>query len=221
MKTSYWFGGSIVQGTELEKCGTVEQDRFSLLVSQHCGWIEQNFATQGSSISHIADQIIKTKFEPESIIFIIIPLYCRYFWIDENYKQCNIMPNDKTFRQWYKTVDNWGYRTHTVFQQLFLIKLFLEKNNLKFYFFNEMDRAVRFTGDTVIYFDEVYDHFLLPPESYLLEELEWNFDQGYPDINLKHKYFFPCEHHPNVHGHRRLADKIISLIDNKISISKE
>jgi hypothetical protein len=220
MKTCYWFGGSIVRGAELEKCGIPEQDRFTKLVSRHFGWIEQNHASDAASIGSVTESIASTEFVENSVVFVIVPSHCRYYWINENFKSYNIMPHDKNYQSWYKTVDTFGFRKHTIFQQLLLIKLLLEKKNLEFYFINELDRDFRQHANP-IYFDQVINHFLLPANQYLLEELNWDFDQGYPPLALQHLNFWPCENHPNVQGHKKLADKIISLINSKISISKD
>jgi hypothetical protein len=225
MKTCYWFGGSIVQGIELEKCGVVEQDRFTVLVSRHFNWIEKNCAQQGASIGGIADQIFKTQFKKDSIVIVVVPSHLRYHWVSPNMDSQSIMPSVEHFKYWYRDIDNFNFRKFVLYQNLLLIKLLLEQQNIEYYFVNEVDSdsgpdyGVTDVAMLSNYQQAVEPYWLLNPNYFLLDALDWDFNKGYP--TKYHEDFFPCENHPNVQGHRKLANKIILLINNKISISKE
>lgn len=227
IRSVLWFGGSWLLGTELEKeYGTtqvdpivrdrfVEDSRFTGLVSRYFGWEEINLAQEGISperlMLEIIDRVDKLSSEDiENCLLIILwPSFQRYFWIDDTGSMIDVRAVPE-YSRWYREVDNYPFQMYTAQRTIWALDCFLRQRRIKY---TMMNCEYRVTEPW--YLDFPKDNWAIPPEQRISDVLEVDLDHGYPGEKEKHKYFWPCRAHPNIYGHKRIADKIINYLSRE------
>ena len=221
--TSIWFGDSWCIGTELEKClpnyqaqdqdAYRRQHRFSKLVSDYFGWEEINLGNEGISPEHVALKIVEYSElqtdRRDQIYFIIWPSFQRYFWINEAGEKKDLRWSSSN-QNWYRVIDTYEYQMYSAKRTVWSTTMYLRNKGIKFAMVNNQYRL-----DSPDYFVIDDQDWILPSSTRLGDLLEVNLDLGFPEKSMKHKYFCPCESHPNLYGHKRIANEIINYIKTK------
>jgi len=225
IKTLSWFGSSWVCGTELEKTSAslaIDQDsyiitnRFSHLVSQNFTCLENNRATQGVSAENLSRQIVlyvnSKEFDVHTDLLVIIwPSDTKYFWIDDQAQEQDIRIN--THIWWYKNVDNLFFRQYCRQRTIWSLYNFLTLQNVKYVFLNG-EEALLPTAVAPEFNNLLLANWLLEPQKHVAKWLNIDLDQGYPPLSDKHNFFWPCENHPNLAGHDKIAKEITQLLQS-------
>lgn len=232
IKKISWFGGSWVLGTELEKESiqglAIDQDqfrkenRFSYLVSKYFQCEENNLAVAGISsenitrklVSHVKNSCVDTT---QELLIVIWPSPLRYFWIDHKGQEQDLRYNSNDW--WFKQVDTIDFRNYSLQRTIWSLHNFCQSHSIKYVMIN---------GEAGIGPDQIEAPFdngeingynwLTSSGHDMTEWLYFDLNQGYPSPKEKHKYFWPCESHPNLAGHAKIAREIIKHLE-KLSIT--
>jgi hypothetical protein len=226
LKKITWFGGSWGQGVELEKDSPtglgIDQEefrkahRYTSLVSNYFFLEENNLSKQGVSNENLVRQVVDyvEKQGPEQLdhelLVIIWTSENRYFWIDHNCTEKDLRWDDKW---WFTNVDNPYYEKYCAQRSIWSLHSFLQSKNIKYAMANG---EVKTNSNTTKFYDISNGKWFLPPEYRVSDWLDFNLDQGYPSLSKKHKYFWPCESHPNLAGHGKIAQEIIKHLEHNI-----
>jgi hypothetical protein len=185
-------------------------NRFSRLVSDHFGWEEVNLGQEGISPEHVMLKVVEYSELQEDfrdrVYFIVWPSFQRYFWINETGDPIDLRwsVNDKS---WYRVIDNYDYQMYCAQRTLWSTTMYLNSKGIRYHMVNNQYRV-----EASSRFPLNSDHWILPPDKRLGDLLEVNLDNGFPEPVQQHKYFWPCQSHPNDYGHKHLASYIIDYI---------
>ena len=80
--------------------------------------------------------------------------------------------------------------------------MYMKNKGIEFVMVNNQYRL-----DDSSYFPTEDQRWILPADERLGDLLDVNLDNGFPEESEQHKYFWPCESHPNIHGHKKIANK--------------
>jgi hypothetical protein len=241
MKKFYWFGDSWVFGDELEKlvpCHNVTQYNFAGLVSSHFNAECVNLSECGSSITTIPLKFyeILEKINPDvDRVFFGLTASHRTAMFDDSGNYQNILPSlhnkhkpHKHQDKWFKYFDSQGQRTYNYDCITNLLYFWCQQKNIKCYFLN------LFTTETVSLINSIPDDAWLVSKDqctaqFILELVDnqnqsvitddspnLTNDQWAIQSKLVEKYIKPCYAHPNIHGHKVIADNLIKLLENKL-----
>jgi hypothetical protein len=219
--TAVWFGDSWCLGTELEKCigpdytskdqeSYRRENRFSRLVSENFGWEEVNLGQEGISPEHVMLKVVEygelQGDREDQIYFIVWPSFQRYFWIDELGIQHDLRwsTSDKS---WYRVVDNYDYQMYCARRTVWATTMYLKSKGLRYFMVNNQYR-LEYANDLPL----DTSGWMLPPTRRLGDLLDVDLDNGFPDESKRHRYFWPCQSHPNQYGHKHLANEIINYL---------
>jgi hypothetical protein len=227
IKKISWFGGSWSLGTELEKASTqglaIDQDqfrrenRFSYLVSKYFGCQENNLAEPGISSENITRKLVsyvKNSYidATQELLIVIWPSPWRYFWIDHKGQEQDLRYNSNNW--WFKQVDTFHFRNYNLQRTIWSLHNFCQANSINYVMINgeagiEPDQ-IQAPFDT----DEISGYnWLTSGQDDMTKWLDFDLTQGYPSPKEKHRYFWPCESHPNLTGHAKIANEIIKHLE--------
>lgn len=239
MKKFYWFGGSWVQGDELDKLMPKEQVHltiFPYLVSSHFDAECVNMSENGSSIDTVLinfSKIVNT-ITPESTMFFCLPPQHRTSLFDDAGVVKNILPSGfKEFHKMHNHSLEWYKYFDSIPQQIFnrdriinLLHLWCKDLNIRHYFFNDIgstpDRMMDITPDSawLIPRNSCNGEFILPVINQATRDVIMNDSPELPteawaqQQPFFEKYISPNYCHPNVNGHKKIAQELIKLLTN-------
>lgn len=238
MKKFYWFGGSWITGDELQHQVPKGQESFHVfpkLISNHFEAECINLGANGSSISSLplsfASQL--EQFDSDSTVFFCLPPSHRVSLFDQQGHLRNILPSQaKEFHkihdyadQWYKYFDNMHQRVYNHDIIINLLHFWCKSLDLKHYFFNDLwshkFSIIDSTHDSnwLVGKKNSIAEFILPmvdkvTQDVIMEdgptvsESEWQTQQEY----IK-RYIKPCYCHPNLEGHKKIAQELAKCIE--------
>jgi len=242
--TFYWFGDSWVHGDELYNQlsrHSYQQAAFPQLVSDHYGAECRNLGQVGESVDilpwrfeSVADQIVTG-----DEVFFFLTADVRTMLFDEQGQLRKIMPNpgfdSDTFHryadQWYRYFDTQPQRLYNYDKTVLLLYLWCCEIGVRAWFANIFTTQPQVMIDRVpesawlIARDQCLAQTIFPVidnnagvfvtddrESITLAQ----WQQQRPQLE---KYMRPNHAHPNVAGHRQLADYIIKCRNDRLGIS--
>jgi hypothetical protein len=239
MKKFYWFGDSWLTGSELELVvpkNTCDRYVFAKLISNHFSVQCVNLGQSGSSpdiipylFSKIAHQLTI-----EDTIFFCLSAPHRTMIFSESGVPYQIMPganyNKKVHpytKEWYKYFDTEQQRLYNYDRTVNLLYLWCQQLGVTVYFCNLFTTMPDKMLDIVPESAWIY-----PRDRCVAQFILHNInDRGgvvvsddIPDISIedwdKHKvmlekYVKPGYCHPNIDGHKKIAEELIKCLDNK------
>ncbi len=236
--THYWFGDSWVVGDELELSvdkDTRDQYVFGKLVSDYFNSTSINLGVSGSSIdslpwefSKIIDQI-----KPGDIAFFCLTAPHRTTVLNDDKIPTQIIPGPNYSKyahpyrdEWFKYFDTEYHRCYNYDRTVALLWLWCKHLKVDCFFVN------LFTTVTEKLFDIVPDSNWLLPRNQCLSKFIFPLDGNHDGIVVSddssfltidqwksqqkylEKYVRPGYCHPNIQGHRVIADNIIDILKN-------
>jgi len=233
----YWFGDSWVAGDELEfqvDSTQVKNHTFAGLVSQHAGAEMINLSACGSGVNYMLTEFARCKdqIDPANdLVFFCLPPSHRNGTFDELGNFLNILPSGYSkhrphphTKEWYKYFDNPYQRLYNYDLTTNLLYLWCKQLNISAYFLNI------FTTEAESLISCIPDSSWLIPRDRCLAEFILNIiDNQYgavivddnPDLTNKdwavqselvNRYIHPLFCHPNVEGHKKIAEELIKLL---------
>ena len=237
----YWFGDSWVAGDELYKIvpsDIHQQYAFPKLVSDHHGAECINLGKNGYSpdilpylFSDIVDQIDPVVDK----IFFFLSADSRTWMFNEQGKiswigtNPGFLPKNAHIyhNEWMKFFDNPQQRIYNYDRAVNLLYFWCKNLGVDFYLSN-----IFTTAEQSIMDHTTDDAWLVPRDRCIAECILTFFDKEYGQVIVNdvpellneqwkiqklqvEKYIKPCIQHPNIQGHRRIADYIIELLDEK------
>jgi hypothetical protein len=234
----YWFGDSWVCGDELEKqvpYSEVVSHTFSQLVSDRYGAKNINLGENGSSIDVIPLKFweVYSDINPEvDRVFFCLTANHRVSMFDESGQLLNILPGGYTNHhrlhpyvdQWYKYFDSKYQRTYNFDKTLGLLYLWCQRLNIKCYFLNIFTTINDMLMTNII----PEDAWLIPSHRCLAESIfmyinnydlmsdgsHFTVEQWQQQQIAMEMYIKPNWQHPNILGHKKIAQYLITLLDN-------
>jgi hypothetical protein len=240
MKQFYWFGGSWVSGEELDTIvpREIQQDyTYAKIVSDYYNAKCINLGVNGGGInciplifSKLVDQI-----DADTTMFFCCPPSLRFSLFDESGVIKNILPSK--FKQshkvhdysdkWYKYFDNSHQRIYNYDTIINLLHFWCKSLKIKHYFYNDTwshgSAMIDATDDLNWLVDKrsCIGECILPLIDTTTRELvmydrpsitteEWAIQNEYIE-----KYIKPCWVHPNIEGHKKIAEEIIKRLGTK------
>lgn len=239
--TFYWFGDSWVFGDELELQvdSSARQDHtFANLTSQHFQADCVNLSECGSSITSIPlkfKEIVEQIDPATDHVFFCLTASHRTSMFDETGKVKNILPpptyknhNTHPYRdQWFKYFDSPAQRLYNYDSVINLLYLWCKHLGITCYFVNifttENESIMDCTPDSVWLLpkNKCMAEWILPvldPNNFSLitddnpnlKTEQWEQQQPFVE-----KYIRPCYAHPNIDGHKKIAQNIIQILENE------
>lgn len=241
-KKFYWFGASWVFGDELHLFDVSPESKdsytFAGLVSQHFEADCVNLSLRGSSINYMPMEFYKILNDinvAQDTMFFLLPSNHRTSLFDEQgdlknilgetrYQAHNVHPYaDK----WYKFFDNPAQRSYNFDCVLNLLYFWCQDLGVRCYFANVDSIIKKSTIDST-----PASVWLLPKEQCLAQFILPIIDQEYDTIitddnprltdaqwamqkTAVEKYIRPCWTHPNLEGHKKIAQTIIKILKNE------
>ena len=239
MKKFYWFGDSWVAGAELdiEAGNNALRYTFAKLVSDHYQAECVNLGLPGTS-NDLLPLLLKDNLkdiDPENdTLFFCLTSSARVSMLDDNNTALTILPSiqDRSrrdsehphWKEWYKYFDNKNNQIFNYDRTVNLLSFWCKNLGIKFYILN------LFTIVTDSIFDQTSpDDWLLPKDQCLanfifpvidiksgaivFEDQEWlTNDQWAQQQQAIAKYVRPCQKHPNIAGHQKIANELINII---------
>jgi hypothetical protein len=230
----YWFGDSWVYGDELERETNIcdfKKYTFATLVSEEFGQPCVNLSSCGSSIpamvykfSTVADRITT-----DDTVFFCLTADCRTSIFDNKVLK-NILPNGYKEKhnthqytpEWYKFFDSPDQRLLQYEQSINLIYFWCKYLKVKCWFANLFTIPPKQlfdasgTSSWIVPRDRCLGEFILPltknqslifNDSPEITDREWSIQKPFVE-----KYIKPNYCHPNVAGHKKIANEIIKII---------
>ena len=238
----YWFGDSWVVGDELEKIvpkQQVQENTFAFLVSDQFGADCVNLGQCGSSINSIplAFSKVANYINPETdMVFFCLTAGSRTSMFNEYGEFCNILVNSYPSHkphphtsEWFKYFDNPHQRMYNRDSMINLLYMWCQHLNIKCYFLNLFTTE---SSDTAIVPESSW---LVPQESCAAEFILNIIDNKYGSViaddmpeltneqwkeqsKLVGMYIRPCFAHPNVNGHKKIANELVTILNERFRI---
>lgn len=233
----YWFGDSWVYGDELERevnNHDFKKYTFANLISEHFNQEPINLSVCGGSINGMVYEFSKvaSQLTLEDTVFFLLTSDCRTS-IYEQGQIKNILPggyankhNIHTYNnEWYKFFDSAEQRLLQYEQAINLVYFWCKHLKVNCWFAN------LFNTQPMGMFDSTDESNWLVPKTKCLGEFilpivknntlvfndcpeltneEWKQQRPYVDQYIKPNY---C--HPNIAGHKTIANEIIKILENK------
>lgn len=237
----YWFGDSWVYGAELEKilpASQCQQSAFPQIVSDHYGAECVNLGMNGSSVDNLAWEFSKVvdNIDPDhDRVFFFLSSDIRTWMFNDKghmswigvypgFVPTNAHPH---WKEYFKYFDNPHQRTYNYDRSVNLLYFWCKSLGIKCYLSNI------FTTQPTPTMDHTSpDSWLLPRDQCIataivpcidnnagemlvndvptLTDKQWKIQQAHVE-----KYIKPLNAHPNVEGHKKIAQTIIELIESK------
>lgn len=237
----YWFGDSWVYGAELEKLlprNSWQKSAFPQMVSDHYGAECVNLGVSGSGPDSLVWQFSKVvnDIDPETDqVFFFLSADSRTWMFNEHgqlswigflpgFVPDNAHPH---WKQYFKYFDNSHQRTYNYDRSVNLLYFWCKSLGIKCHLSN-----IFTTQPTPIMDHTSPDSWLLPRDQCIatsivpcidndagellvndrpsLTDEQWKIQQAHVE-----KYIKPLCAHPNVEGHKKIAQTIIELIESK------
>ena len=232
-KTYHWFGDSWVKGAELElsvPAHEVKNCVFPKLVSDYFGANCKNYGIVGSSTDIIPLNFFKivNTINTDDIVFFCLTGRNRISILDNNGDPYFIKASDtdKKSNLWYKFFDSKHQAIYNYDKTINLLYLWCKELKIKCYFANIFHKE-----ETEIFNLIPDDRWILPKNHFLAQDIVYINDEvlnevvsnDMPNITLADwdlqkqmikKYFSPGKSHPNVDGHKKIAELIIEKLTN-------
>ena len=238
---TFYFGDSWVFGDELElQVGESSRKKhtFAELVSRHFQARCVNLSSCGSSVSSIPMQF-------KEIIRDLDPTIDRvFFFLTANHRTCmfddsgeikNILlsPYSKKHNthpyqeQWYKYFDNPAQRLYNYDSSINLLYLWCKSIGVTCHFSNiftvEHESIIDCTPNSawLLPKNKCIAEWILPvinPNTFSVvtdDHPDLTDDQWKQQKPLVEQYIRPCYAHPNINGHKKIAQHIIDLLENE------
>ena len=240
MKKFYWFGDSWVVGSELDIEAGSNADRytFAKLVSDHYQAECVNLGLPGTS-NDLLPLVLKDNLkdiDPENdILFFCLTSSARVTMFDDNKQALTILPSiqDKArrhnehpyWREWYKYFDNKNNQIYNYDHTINLMSFWCKHLEIKFYMLNLFttvtDSIFDLTSpsDWLLPKDQCLANFIFPVTDIefggiVIEDRAWlTNDQWTQQQKAIAQYISPCQNHPNIAGHQKIANKLIKIIE--------
>jgi len=231
----YWFGDSWVFGDELS-INDRNTQVFAKIISDHFQAECINLSICGSSINSLTHEFIKiaSTIDPKKdIVFFGLTSNIRISIFDETglknilpsgYDKHNLHPHTK---EWYKYFDSSTQRVYNYDCNTNLLYLLCKELGIQCYFYNI------FTTVDLGVFDYIpLENWLIPKNKCIAEYIlpvidiknqglivddcpeitseQWHEQKVYVD-----KYIKPCYCHPNIAGHKKIAEELIKCLNYK------
>jgi len=220
----HWFGDSWVAGAELEP----RRGMFSDLVSDHYGAECINHALDGSAIDWLPSAFSKIcqSLDRKDLVFFCLTDYRRKtIFTDQSTIFLSPCQDDQLTKIWYKNFDSQIHARHTYDKTINLLYLWCQAIGVDCFFANifstpESSETMNlipadnwilsktdFLAKSIIHIKE--PDLVSEDRPYLLEA-DWAEQE-----KMLNKFFKPNKYHPNLLGHRTIADEIIKDLDAK------
>jgi len=230
----FWFGDSWTAGDEL----TDTTLSFPSLISNHFNSNCINLAVCGGSNDRMYFEFLNVldKINPVTdTVFFALTEKSRICFFDETGKLKNLLVNGgytnhnihPYYEKWYKFFDSDVQQNSNVYKILSLLHLICKTKKIKHFFFNAFS-----TLDS-INLDLINDDYFLVPKNECVAQflLKYKGDNNYAEMLyhnekftieqwqeqklLVDKYFSPNWAHPNIDGHKTIAEELIKRINFK------
>ena len=238
--TFYWFGDSWVFGDELElQVGHVQRQShtFANVVSKHFNKHCVNLSECGSGIAAIPLKFktVVGHINPKTDrVFFFLTASHRISMFDAQGKVKNILPSGYSkhnvhdyYKQWYKYFDNSMQRLYNYDSTISLLYLWCRQLGITCSFANiftvEHDSILDCTessawllpknkciAEWIIPVIDPNNFSLIVDDNPNLTDKQWQ--QQKPMVD---QYIRPCHAHPNVAGHKKIAQHIIEALENE------
>ena len=232
----YWFGDSWIVGDELEHSVPRSERHlyaFPRLVSDHFGVESVNCGVSGSSVDSLPFYFNQhvCSMSPGDTVFFGLSSYHRTGILDNNqWYQISPGSNHSEYIHpctdtWFKYFDTEQHRLYNYDKTIGLLYLLTKEYDLNCYFFNLFSTVPgtiidivpsknwllnrnRCLADYIMHINGNSAGYVISDDMPHLDYSDW----------LKHEEFLneyvrPGVAHPNIRGHRRIAEKLIGLID--------
>ena len=240
MSKFHWFGDSWVVGSELElevQDNVKQNYTFAKLVSDHFDAECVNLGQPGIGndlLPLILFENIHNINVQTDIVFFCLTSHHRVVMLDDKKNPLTILPSIQDdnrrntehpyWKEWYKYFDNEYNQIFNYERTINLLYLWCQSQQIDFYFVN------LFTTVTESIFDLTQaTRWLLPKNQSLSDCIFPNTDIEFGGIVLEDRawltteqwkqqqqaikqYIEPCFCHPNVAGHKKLANELIKLV---------
>ena len=232
--TFYWFGDSWVYGDELS-----DNDRhtntFAKLVSDYYQASCVNLAICGSSVNSVTYELIKNidKIDPlTDVIFFGLTSNIRTSLFDNDLK--NLLPSGYTkhnihpyVNEWYRYFDTPKQRVYNYDCNINLLYLLCKDRGINCYFFNIFTlldshmfnvipaekwliRRTQCIAEYILPVIDITTHGLIMDDCPEITSDQWIQQEVYVK-----NYIRPCYSHPNVQGHKKIAEELIKCLNYK------
>lgn len=231
----YWFGDSWVTGLELEKLvplTEVNNYLFGKLVSDFFKADFVNKGDPGSSVDIIPYKFtsVVDELQTNDIVFFCLTASLRTSILLDDSTECKtIRPynesTDAISKFWYKNIDSYQQRLYNYEKVINLLYLWTKELGIKCYFLN------LFTVEPKSIFNVIPDkNWLIDRKSCVAQSILHVNDPNNAEIvrndmptlksedwyyqeQLIKKYIYPCDNHPNILGHQKIADILIEKLN--------
>lgn len=240
MKKFYWFGDSWVKGDELEKIldKSWQKSAFPHLVSEHFGAECINLGENGIGPDYLPLQLsrlIKDIDPSNSVLFFFLSSDLRTWMFDEKGEIKSILPypgflwpnRHANWQKWYKYFDNPYQRSYNYDKAIDLLYFWSQHIGIPCWFANIFS-----TQPTPVMDLTSPDVWIVPRDQCIATAILPHIDNDsglifVNDIPTKttaqwqeqqvcvEKFIRPLWCHPNVQGHRKIADYIIEMLEKK------
>ena len=236
--THYWFGDSWIVGDELEL--TVDKDSrdqyvFAKLVSDYFDSKSVNLGVSGSSVDSLPWEFskISNQIQPGDTAFFCLTAPHRTTIINDNKLPAQIVPGPNYSqvvhphaKEWFKFFDTESHRCYSYGRTVSLLWLWCNYLKVECFFVNLFTTPTEKLLDIVpnrcwlLPTNECLSKFIMPlngnyegivisDDTHFLSNEQWQMQKEYLE-----KYVKPGYCHPNIQGHRVIADNIIDILKN-------
>jgi hypothetical protein len=205
------FGDSFPAG-----CDLADTDcRFPKLIADGLGWELIDFSQGSSSIDH-AVHFFMSWIQKQNSINDTVALFCltdpsRTMYFDEHDNLRELTPHsNNTLAQYYKIMLNPKTEQHIWIKNITLLNLLCKHHSIPAYFINNW----AYSQSLVDYVDCAYPESIC--EILGFSEREWDYYKSNPfeQVDKSGKYFDRGCYHPNVQGHKKIAETLTEWLKN-------
>lgn len=244
MPKHYWFGDSWICGDELELVVPMDERgnyTFPNLIGQQFDAETVNLGVSGSSIDAIPFWFkdIVDVVRPEDTVFFALTAPHRTTLFDAQGLPKHILPGSAYnqvhpyLHHWFKYFDSEPQRAFNYDRTVNLLYLWCKKLNIRCWFFNLFTTGPESIFDLtpecvwLLPRDHCVSEFIMPVngdsqgfvvsnDSPFLTDYQWQTQKECLD-----KYVRPGYCHPNLSGHRLIADQLVQKLQEKLTFSSE
>jgi len=239
MSKFYWFGDSWVVGDELENQVPYDQRRrfvYAQLVSDHYGVDCVNCGVSGSAPTSLvyAFNQVAPKLTPSDTVFFGLSAYHRAALFDHHGQLTQAIPgsNHNAARSeftdvWFRFFDNHYQRLYNYDSTINLLYLWARSLSVTVYFYNifsTVDGQIlenvtddqswllprdRCLADFIMHLDGNIHGYVITDDCAEITTTDWQQQQ-----KMLEQYVRPNHAHPNIAGHRKIAQEIIKILDH-------
>lgn len=238
MKRFIWCGASWETGDELTLLlpkDQIKNNIFPQLVSDHYNVTCVNLAEHARCIEHLIWQFksIENTLTSNDIIFFSLPAPHWSMFIGDDEKVKRLSANykndhriDKYSEYWFKYFDNSNQRAWRNDMTLEFLANWCENKHIQYFFYAQANHYYpKYLTKAV--------NWLIPPNQCIAEFIVPVIDDNFYEVvtsdrewlktsdwalqqPLVEKYISPCYCHPNIEGHKKIAQSIIEILNTKL-----